>query len=371
MALPRLSVRLDLVRQNADTVRELCAGYGIGVTGVTKGFTGVPEIAEAMLSGGIRRLGDSRLENLRKLSGLDAEKWLIRLPALSEAEEAVRLADVSLNSEWRVIRALDAAAERAGKTHKIILMADLGDLREGYAEEKELLETAEKTAGLRHVRLYGVGTNLGCFCFVHPDRRKMEELCGLAERLPITEAPVVSGGNSASLRLMAEGGIPAGVNNLRLGESLLFGRERCGYTYLPRTRRDAFLLSAEIIELKEKPSAPWGEIGKDSYGRYPAPPKNRGIRKRAILALGRQDCDPETMRPIDPAITILGASSDHMILDVTDSGIDYRVGDQISFELGYFSLLRACTSAYVEKRYLAGMENYADVGDRKRTAAGF
>ena len=351
MGFPSLEIRLDAVRQNAAAVRALCGAHGLEVTGVTKAFAGAPRIAAAYLDAGIKKLGDSRIENLKKLAGLDAEKWLIRLPMPSEAEDAVRYADVSLNSEWPVIQALDNAAARLQKTHGILLMADLGDLREGFTDLGALMKVAEQTLKLEHVRLLGVGVNLSCFSFICPDEEKMAQLAALSERLPIWGAKVVSGGNSATLHLMMEGGVPLGVNNLRLGESRLFGKERRLYTFLPGTRRDAFILHAEIIELKEKPSVPWGETGIDSYGKAPRRPVDRGLRKKVILALGKQDCDVETMRPVDAGVEVLGASSDHLMLDVTDSAQRYRVGDIVSFELGYFSLMRAFTSAYVEKRY--------------------
>lgn len=352
MAFPRLDVHLDVIRQNAATVRELCGQHGIEVTGVTKVFTGAPEIAQAFIDAGIRRLGDARLLNLQKLAAINAEKWLIRIPMPSEAADVVRYADVSLNSEWETIRLLDAQAAMQGKVHKIILMADLGDLREGFVDTEALLAVSRRVAALTHVSLYGVGTNLSCFSFIHPDVEKTAQLAALAAQLPVAGEPVVSGGNSASLHLMVQGGVAKGVNNFRLGESLLFGKERCCYTFLPDTRRDGFLLHAQIVELKQKPSAPWGETGVDSYGNPPPKRENKGLRTRAILALGKQDCDVETMRPVDAGVEILGASSDHMVVDVTDSLTPYRVGDALTFELGYFATMRAFTSAYVEKQYL-------------------
>lgn len=352
MGYPRLDVHLNIIRNNARAVSKLCAEHGIAVTGVTKAFAGEPKIARAFMDAGILRLGDSRIENLKKLEDFKAEKWLIRMPMLSEAAETVRYADLSLNSEWKVIQALSAAAAVQGKVHQVILMADLGDLREGFVDYDELLSVAEQAAKLPNIRLCGIGTNLSCFSFIHPDTEKMTTLTKLAGHMPIEGTPVVSGGNSANLHLMLQGGVPEGVNNFRLGESLLFGKERCCYTFLAGTRRDAFVLSAEVIELKDKPTVPWGEAGVDSYGRAPKRRKDKGIRRKAILALGKQDCDIETMRPVDDGIEILGASSDHMILDISDSEKEYRVGDTVEFELGYFALMRAFTSRYVEKNYI-------------------
>jgi len=353
MGFPRLDVRLDIVQQNAIEVLALCSKHGIDITGVTKACTGAPEIAQAFVNAGIRRLGDARIENLKRLEPINAEKWLIRIPMPAEAEDVVRYADVSLNSEWDTIRLLDIAAGKQGKIHKVILMADLGDLREGYTDADELLAVAARTAALKHTLLFGVGTNLSCFSFIHPDAENTRQLVELARKLPIAGIPVVSGGNSASLHLMLQGGIVEGVNNFRLGESLLFGKERCCYTFLPQTRRDAFILRAYIVELKRKPSVPWGETGVDSYGNAPPKREDKGPRLRAILALGKQDSDMETMRPIDSGIELLGASSDHMVLDVTDSCRNYRVGDVVAFELGYFATMRAYTSTFVEKRYLS------------------
>ena len=105
------------------------------------------------------------------------------------------------------------------------------------------------------------------------------------------------------------------------------------------------------MELKSKRSLPVGEIGVDAFGQRPYY-EDRGIIKRAILAIGKQDTDPDSMTPLDEKIDILGASSDHLILDVSKSETDYKVGDVIKFELGYSAMLKCATSKYVEKAYL-------------------
>lgn len=348
---PQLDIYLDRIEQNARTVKALCAAKGIEITGVTKAACGSPEIAGVFIRAGIGRIGDSQPGNLDKLSGLPAERWMLRLPSMAEANELVCQADVSLNSEPAVLTALSQAAERHGLVHKVVLMADLGDLREGFICRDELLAAAALVRRLSHLELYGVGVNLTCFSFVQPDSGKLEALVELARSAGLPKSAVVSGGNSATLDLLLRGGIPKGVNNLRLGEALLFGRERATYRYLDNTRADAFLLKAEIVECKEKPSLPWGTIGRNSYGERPVF-QDRGIRRRAICAVGRQSVDPETMWPLDDGVEILGASSDHLLLDVTDSGTNCRIGDTAYFRLGYFAAMRAFTSPYVEKRYI-------------------
>ena len=352
---PLLTVNLPHLRENVRVLRALCAEHGIQITGVTKVFRADPKIARVLVEEGITMLGDSRVDNLERLQGINAEKWLIRPPMLSEVKRLVQFGDASLNSELSVIEAIDEEAKRQGKEHKIILMADLGDIREGFVDQDELVEVAKKVTQMSHAKLYGIGVNLTCFSFVQYDTEKLTQLRDLAKRVEEetgVKLGVVSGGNSATVDLMLRGGIPEGVNDLRLGESVLFGKERAKYRYLPGTHPDVFTIHAEIVELKEKPSLPWGDIGVDSYGKKPEFTDRGDKRLKAICALGRQDFDAETTVACDEGIIILGASSDHLMLDVTDAGKTYKVGDTVDLQLGYFSTMRAFTSEYVHREYI-------------------
>lgn len=353
---PLLHVHLDKIEDNAEVLIQLCKRHSIQITGVTKCVCGSPEIAEAYVKAGITMLGDSRVENLKALAehGVEAEKWLIRAPMECEIDGVVRWADVSVNSELSTIRLLNERAAYHGRKHKVILMADLGDIREGFVDYDDMLRTAVEADKLPNIEVYGIGTNLTCFSFVQSDTAKMTKLFEIAERIGAAlgrKINVISAGNSATLKLMFENGIPGGINDLRLGESLLFGKERASYTYIPNTHKDAFILECQIIELKEKPSLPWGKIGVDSYGHSPSFVDRGSKRLKAICALGKQDFDLETTVPEDEKIIILGASSDHLILDVTDSARSYKVGDTVNLVLGYFSTMRAYTSKYVKKVY--------------------
>ena len=351
---PRVRVNLSHLRENVKTVTELCRQNGISVTAVTKVFAGDPVIAQCYIDAGVKMIGDSRTANLAKMQNIKAEKWLIRPPMLCEVAELVKYGDVSLNSEIEVIRAISAEAIKQGKIHKVILMADLGDIREGYVDYQQLIAAAKETEALSGVSLYGIGTNLTCFSFVQSSAEKMQLLASLRQQVSDAVGrplDIVSGGNSATIDLMLRGKIPSGVDNLRLGESLLFGRERAKYQYLENTFKDVFTLECQIVELKEKPSLPWGEIGVDSYGNKPILTDRGEKRVKAVCALGKQDFDAETTTALDNGVVILGASSDHLMLDVTDSERSYRVGDIIELQLGYFSTMRAFTSGYVEKSY--------------------
>ena len=162
---------------------------------------------------------------------------------------------------------------------------------------------------------------------------------------------MVSGGNSSSIYLVDKGELPEKISNLRLGEAFLLGNDTAYGEDLPGTVGDALLCEAQIVELKTKPSLPIGEVGVDAFGQKPYY-EDRGNIKRAILAIGQQDTDRDGMHPMDEKVDVLGASSDHLILDVTKSDKEYKVGDTVKFTLDYGAVLRLATSEYVEREYI-------------------
>ncbi len=353
MSYPKLIVDYEILKNNVKALVNLCNSKGIQVAGVTKVFCGHPEIAKAYVDGGVSFLADSRIENLERLKNLNVPKIMLRLPMISEAEKVVEFADISLNSEIETIKALSEKALGKNLVHKIVLMVDLGDLREGYYKEEDLFEDVEEVLKLEGVQLIGLGTNLTCYGGVIPSMDHMYRLNRLKreieERFSI-ELEILSGGNSSSIHLLADHDLE-GINNLRLGESLVLGTESAYGEQVEGTRNDAFRIQAQIIEVKEKPSVPTGEIGRDAFGKVPTF-VDRGVRKRILCAIGKQDIDLETLYPVDKGVIILGGSSDHLILDGTDSEIDYKVGDIIEFTMHYVSLLRAMTSEYIKKEVI-------------------
>lgn len=327
MGYPALKIDLAKLENNTRLLVDKCAPYGIGVSAVTKVFCGIPEVAEAMVRGGARYLADSRVENLMKMKDINLPKMLLRIPMLSQVDDVIEYADISLNSEYEVINSLSSAALKRGKVHSIILMIDLGDLREGVWAD-DAVEFAGKILDLKGIKLAGIGTNLTCYGAVIPKIDNLSKLVNIADRIQQkydVELSIISGGNSSSIYLVEEGTIPKRINNLRLGESIVLGNETAYGNRIKGTYNDCFTLCAEIIELKEKPSLPIGEIGVDAFGNKPFF-EDKGIRKRAILAVGKQDVRIEGLIPKDDKIIILGASSDHMILDVTDSDKKYSIG---------------------------------------------
>ena len=347
---PRVLINLEKLEHNTKLVAEACAKHNIEIMGVTKAFCAEPEASAAMVRGGVKFLADSRIENLAKSADLDAKKVLLRLPMQSQAEAVVKYADISLNSEIETIKALGEAAVKMNKVHNVVLMADLGDLREGF-----LPIDVEKAAGeivaIEGVKLYGLGVNLTCYGGVVPNDVNIGQLCDMAimieEKFNI-KLEMVTGGNSSSFYMLDKGTMPAKVNNLRMGEIILLGRETAYGDKIDGTHDDAFMLQAEIVELKIKGSMPIGEIGMDAFGNKPSF-EDKGMILRGIAAVGRQDVDPSSLIPLDEGIELLGSSSDHLLMNMSGAHKTYKVGDIVEFKLDYGSLLSLTTSNYVEK----------------------
>ncbi|AKI96998.1 alanine/ornithine racemase family PLP-dependent enzyme [Kosmotoga pacifica] len=349
-----VEVYLDRIYHNAAFLNNLCAKKGIGVVGVTKVTCGDPAVARSLNKASIKIIGESRIENIERMkkAGIDSEFMLLRPPERSKIKEALELADYFLVSDLAILEAF-VAADIETEVHGYIYMVDTGDLREGvwYREAEDELKEALKIA---RDKLLGIGTNLGCYGGVIATPEKFQILIDLSERLKRFtgfQLKILSAGNTASLPLVEYGTIPEGINQFRLGESIVCGTDVTNNRIVPGTRQDTFILHGEIIELKRKPSVPEGEIGQDAFGRKPHF-EDRGVRLRAILDLGEQDVLPSGLIPLEQGIEVLHASSDHLIVDLTECPKEFRVGDTLSFRMSYGALLRVMTSKYVRKEYI-------------------
>jgi len=344
---PRVEIDLKHLRENVEYVVGKCAEKGIAVSGVIKGTTGIPECARQFADGGCSFIASSRLEQIEDAIkfGIDKPMLLLRVPMLTEIKDVIRLTDYSLNSELVVLKALNEEAGRQGKVHKVILMADLGDLREGYWDKDEMADVAFKVENeMPNLELAGVGTNVGCYGSLLPTTEKLEELVDVAEKIEGRigrKLEYISGGATSSFMRVIDGNIPERINHLRIGEGILLALDLAlyyGYD-MSMMHQDVYTLMAEVIEVKDKPSHPVGEMGVDAFGHTPEYP-DRGIRRKALLGIGKVDYGSiDEIFPKDKGIEILGASSDHTILDIEDAERDLKVGDILEFTINYASLV--------------------------------
>jgi len=342
----KLTIDTKALLHNLDVVKELAKKRGVSVSVVTKAFVGNEALVKLLVQNGADSICEAHIENLIKWDGIPAEKWLIRSPLMSETDETVRYADISLVSEMSVLEKLSAAAEKQGKTHKTVIMLELGELREGCMPD-ELLPLCQACIALPGLELYGIGTHLSSTNEIVPDEFNMTDLvvaaAGVENGLGVKLA-VVSGGSSSAIKMLQEGTLPPNVNHLRIGEAILLGNIVCYDVPFEGARDDAFTLTAEIFELKEKPPAPWGKLADGS--EYI---KEDHLRKRALISVGKQDVFSKYLVPLDPKIKIVGDTSDCFIADVTDSEIKYKPGDTLCFRLRYNGLVSAMASDYIEK----------------------
>jgi predicted amino acid racemase len=349
--MPRIEISLSQIRHNARTLFELYGQKGISLMGVSKAVLGDPSVAEAMIQGEIKLIADSRIENIQKMknAGIPARFVLLRT-ALSQAESIIRNVDISFNTEPETLKELSHYAKRHDKIHQIVIMIELGDLREGILPS-DLSQFIKTTLELPHIKIIGIGCNLACYGGIKPNQQKMLELSEMADAIEKEfqiNLEIISGGNSANYEWYESTQTVGRINNLRLGESILLGREAINRKAIPGLYTNAFKLIAEVIESKEKPSLPFGEICQNTFGAVPTF-LERGIRRRVIIALGRQDVLVSGLKP-SKGLEILGSSSNHVILD--SNNINLKVGSEVKFNLDYGGLLAAMTSPFINKQFL-------------------
>ncbi len=352
---PRLLIDLNKIKNNVKVMRQLTERGNVELGIVTKSFTADRRIVEAIVAQGVDFLADARIDNIASYADLGTPTLLLRIPQPCELEKVIRYADISLNSEISTIRRMNEEAKKQNKNHKVVLMIDLGDLREGifFENEEEILKTTQEIHALENITLYGVGVNLTCYGAVIPKKDNLSQLVAIARKIEDKlgiKLQMISGGNSSSIYLIDRGELPEGITSLRIGEAFILGNETAYGERVEGTVDDAVILQAQLVEVKNKPTLPIGEIGKDAFGQVPYY-EDLGIQKRGILALGKQDTDLDSMTPIDPKVKIMGGSSDHTIVHLTDSDKDYQVGDIVEFKLGYGAMLKLFTSKYIGREY--------------------
>lgn len=305
---------------------------------------------------GVTEIHDSRISNLKKIKKLNPaiQTVYIKPPAKRSIEKIVTYADVSFNTEIYTIKLLNDKAFKQNKIHKIIIMIEMGDLREGVMGE-DLIAFYEEVLKLANIEIRGIGTNLNCLSGVMPTQDKLIQLSlykQLIEAKFNVHIPWVSGGTSVAVPLIIKNARPMAVNHFRIGEALFFGKDLFTGKTIKGMHNDVFKMYAEIIEITEKPNVPDGELGENVAGNSFSIANITdlgGTSLRAILDIGLLDMQPQYLEVEDENITIVDASSDMLVIDITNSENNYNVGDLISFKLKYMGALHLLSSDYIEK----------------------
>lgn len=306
---------------------------------------------------GTTEIHDSRVSNLKKIKQLapDIQTVYIKPPAKRSIDEIVEFADVSFNTEIYTIKLLSEAAQKQNKIHKIIIMIEMGDLREGVMGE-DLINFYGEIINLPNIEIRGIGTNLNCLNGVMPTQDKLIQLSlykQLIEAKFGITIPWVSGGTSVAVPLILRNARPMAVNHFRVGEALFFGKDIFTGLTIEGMHDSVFKLFAEIIEITEKPDVPTGELGENVAGNVGSKDEYADLNNsslRAILDIGLLDMQPQYLEAVDPHISIFDASSDMLVIDITNSATKYSVGDLVTFKIKYMGALYLLNSDYIEKQ---------------------
>ncbi len=358
MSYPRLEIDCTKISHNAKTLNYQLALKGISITPVTKVCLGHPVIAKMLVSSGAEMLADSRVENIvnMKKAGINLPIMLIRSPMLSQVSDVVQYCDISLNTELSVIQHLSTVASELNIIHGVIIMVELGDLREGVMPD-DLMALIGNIVQLPNIALKGIGANLACRYGISPDDNNMSKLSDLADEIENkfdVHLEVISGGNSASLNWALNNMSKTRVNNLRVGEAIFLGCDPLYQEPIKGLFCDAITLIAEVIESKVKPSIPWGERGVNAFGEKPVL-IDKGDVSQAIIAIGRQDISITGIKP-PSGIKVVASTSDHLIVET--SGQRLSVGQKVKFSLDYGALLTAMSSPFIDKIFLESKTQY-------------
>jgi len=322
---------------------------------VSKILCGNRIFLKELLDLGVKEVHDSRISNLKVIKSInpDIQTVYIKPPAKKAIRSLVKYADVSFNTEADTIKQISTEAKRQNKTHSVIIMIEMGDLREGVLGEN-LIDFYAQIFEQPNINVIGIGTNLNCLSGVMPSHDKLIQLSLYKQLIEATfkrKIPWVTGGSSVTLPLLFKKLVPQGSNHFRIGESLYFGNNLVTGKTIKGMKADVFKLHAQIIELNEKPIVPLGEIGTNVAGESPEiNEKDFGkTTYRAIIDLGLLDIDMNNIFPVNKSISFAGASSDMIVMDLGENKKKLKVGDYISFRLNYMGALSILNSNYIDK----------------------
>lgn len=335
-----------------DRFKERNIDWGI----VVKLLCGNKLFIQEVLDLGIREIHDSRISNLRAVKELDkdVQTVYIKPPAKRSVSDVISCADVSFNTEYYTIKLLSQEAVKQNKEHKVIIMIELGDLREGVMGE-EFVDFYREVFKLPNINVVGIGANLNCMYGVMPSEDKYVQLSLYKELIKAyfsVEIQWISGGTSVVLPMLYKNQLPPAVNHFRIGEALFFGLNIEEQSTFEGMYDDVLKLRAEIIELTEKPMVPVGRLAENPSGETLEIDESLYGKTslRAIIDVGLLDISPDYLIPDDKDIEVVGASSDMLILNLEHATRDYKVGDLVNFKLKYMGALGIMNSDYIEKR---------------------
>ena len=365
--MAELIIQTEKIKNNIKYLSDYFDEHGIYWSLITKVFSGDKEFLDQILTedviNKINSVGDSRLTSLKNLKAVNPNMRTIYIkpPAKVYADDLVKYADISLNSSFSTILALDKAARKANKTHQIIIMIELGELREGVNRE-DIMAFYKKVFDLPNIEVIGLGSNLGCMYGIEPSYDKLLQLSLYKELISAKfnrELKYVSGGTSITLPLVENKTMPKGINHFRIGEAAFFGVSPLDNEPFKGLSTDTFEFKANIIELEEKHIVPDGIISDGNIGHFAEfneeDPSETSIK--AILDFGLLDVEKDDIESLDGDLKFVGITSDMLVVDLgnnktKDGKKKYSIGDEITFKPNYMAVARLLNSKFIDRKFL-------------------
>jgi predicted amino acid racemase len=361
--MAELVIKTNKILKNIKKMNSYLAQNNIKWTLVAKVLSGHRATLEKLLEDpeikNLHSIGDSRLSNLKVIKKIrpDIVTMYIKPAAIQSVKNVVKYADISFNSSYSTLEALNEEAKKQGKIHRVVIMVEMGELREGVIREN-IVDFYSRIFNLSNIQVIGLGTNLGCMYGVEPTYDKLIQLC-LYEQLLETKfnkrLEIISGGSSITLPLISKKKIPKAVNHFRIGEAAFLGTSPLNNKKFRNLSTDTFEYDANIIEMEEKESNPDGVISDASIGHIQDPASNQKKTYRAILDFGILDVDVNEITPKDKNVEFIGTTSDMTVYSLganinRSQRLKYKVGNKIAFKPNYMAVARLMNSKFINKR---------------------
>lgn len=357
--MAKLKIHPKRIIKNIEKMNSYISDQGKDWSLVTKVLNGHKHSLEKILTSevikGTHSIADSRISSLRTIKNIDNDivTMYLKPPAKSMIKNVIRYADISLNTDFQTINLLNQEAKNQDVIHQIIIMIELGELREGVVRNR-FLDFYEKVFNLSNIKVIGLGTNLGCMYGIEPTFDKLIQLC-LYEQLIETRfnqnLELVSGGSSITLPLLKQKKVPEGVNHLRVGEAVFLGTSPLEQKKFMNLSTNAFEFVGNIVELQKKENQPDGIMGSGNVGHVETMDEEEILKEeyKALLDFGVIDVDSTNLTPKNRQAQFLGTTSD---LTVYSLGLDiskYQKEKLMHFKPNYMAVARLMNSKFIKK----------------------
>jgi ornithine racemase len=350
--MPKLLIYQRKIKKNIEVILSLCKIHDLQLFGVLKSCQMLDPILQLFIDSGIKTIGFSDIEIAGKSKlGANGSALLLTMPKPNQADMAVQHFGGSVNSELITIRALSEAADRLRTTHEIMLMVEMGDLREGILPEN-VLNTVQSILDFKspYLKIRGLGGNMACLCDKFPNSENLFILDNLAndiEKYIGYKFDKISIGGSILLDWLGNKIIPHKINELRIGEAILLGTIPVANRRHESLINDAFIFEGSILEIKDKKTK--FHTNSNPLDRHNSEPGKIETRRRAIVNFGKINTVPESLFSLEKNIHYIGSTSNYTVFDVTDCSRKLVPGDELRFIPNYTAMIQSLISPYVSR----------------------